>query len=643
MLNRTFKCVCKSCNKTFYSSSNTTLYCDDCLEHKTCHDCGGQTEDLYLKTDHHIHLCNKCSSKYSRVCINTCKICGKEFIATSNRRLYCDDCLKYPKCSECGQTIKGKYITINDNGKYFCSKTCANKYNAKIRRAPGNCIICGKYNNSRDALGQGLECGCSKKHSLEVYKNNQKPGKCSSCGKYSEVRDRLARCPKCTKQWYLKHNNTETMKLAAAKNGNDNLCSHPNFITKNNVKFYKDKEVDQLVTDILSGKEDINNYPGFDIRYDNHICYLGVDIQSGEFLPLRGNFHVINGVKFYKDKEINKLVDDLLSGKEDINNYPGFDIRYGDHVCYFGVDIQNDELLSLQGNFHTVNGTKFYKNKEINQLVDDLLSGKEDINDYYGFDIKLGRVTYNNIDVLTHEKILFESNFQVKDDVKYYKNEPVEKIISKLESGEYDTKDFPGWNKRFGYWCYHTEDILTSDKIILTGSNFQVKDNVEYILDHSTDQYVLKDKFFKQLNDRLKSQDVNSELKKFINLGFTLEPIITIDDSNWNRNQTDRYLSDQGYGWITYIKLFEGKPFIVGKTGTRKVSKSPIDFDFKVYNENDLNDLNYSGQGRRFIREYYPNIKFTDFDKILIKNFDSETEALKYEDYIAKTYHLFES
>lgn len=116
----------------------------------------------------------------------------------------------------------------------------------------------------------------------------------------------------------------------------------------------------------------------------------------------------------------------------------------------------------------------------------------------------------------------------------------------------------------------------------------------------------------------------------------------------WNRALTDKYLSEKGYGHIVYIKLFRGLPFIVSITTTQLVSNSYVDFDFKVYNPNDLDDVDYSGIGRRFIREVYggingTDIKFTDFDRILIRPVRTREEAILLERYVADIFGLFES
>ena len=102
-------------------------------------------------------------------------------------------------------------------------------------------------------------------------------------------------------------------------------------------------------------------------------------------------------------------------------------------------------------------------------------------------------------------------------------------------------------------------------------------------------------------------------------------------------------LEKKNYHYIVYVKLFHGKPWIVGKTGTKLVNQSGIDFDFKIYNPDNLYDPNYSGPGRTYVHRYYPDELYSDFDYVLCKNFDSEQEALIFEQFIAKKYNIFES
>ena len=145
------------------------------------------------------------------------------------------------------------------------------------------------------------------------------------------------------------------------------------------------------------------------------------------------------------------------------------------------------------------------------------------------------------------------------------------------------------------------------------------------------------------LNNILKDKMVQELIDKE---GFSIEPIIKTDENDnqkWNRELTDRYLVNHDYGWICYIKLYNFKPFIGGKTGTRAISDSPIDFDFRVFNEEDLNDSRYNGLGRTFVKLNEPGRMYTDNDYILVKKCNSEIESFEVERYLLNKYELFSS
>ena len=190
------------------------------------------------------------------------------------------------------------------------------------------------------------------------------------------------------------------------------------------------------------------------------------------------------------------------------------------------------------------------------------------------------------------------------------------------------------------FWC---KEMISSFSF---KPNFIIRNGVEFTLNHSTGQYEEKDSFFKKFYDKMNQnlKELNNELyQKFFDLGFKFYPVIKSGEESWNKSQTDKMLRGDNIGWMIYIKLFHGIPFIIGKTGTSLVHSSMIDFDFLVYNENDETDPAYEGQGRKFIKEFFPNEKYFDFDKILIKPVESEDEALQIEHELAIKYQLFES
>ena len=351
------------------------------------------------------------------------------------------------------------------------------------------------------------------------------------------------------------------------------------------------------------------NSNNFEFAYKNKYGYCEFIVKSqmtgggGEGGGRKPNFITLNKVKYFKGELLSKVIAKLNSGEYTLDKknpdgtayFSGWNKRYCEHC----------------------------KCEEWHCETECLVCG--DINK------------------------IENNNFIVKNNIKYFKNEPIEEVVRKLDSGEYTldklnengTKYFSGWDYRFGHWCYNGEDVLTGKMYKLNGNNFYTVDAVEFVFDFSIEQYVESSKFFKKHQERIENLDSNEFIDKFINEeGFKKEAIVVTGENSWNRSMTDKYLVDKNYGWICYIKMFQNKPFIVGKTGTTLVSKSYIDFNFIV---GDRENPNYAGPGREYIRRYYPDIEFTDFEYVLVRGFGTEQEALEFEDYIARKYQLFQS
>ena len=82
----------------------------------------------------------------------------------------------------------------------------------------------------------------------------------------------------------------------------------PNFITKNNVRYYKNKELTQLCKDLLSGKENISNYPGFNIRF-GEVYYNSENVLTGEINKFNNSsFYEKDNQLYYFDKEISDYI-----------------------------------------------------------------------------------------------------------------------------------------------------------------------------------------------------------------------------------------------------------------------------------------------------------------------------------------------
>lgn len=247
-------------------------------------------------------------------------------------------------------------------------------------------------------------------------------------------------------------------------------------------------------------------------------------------------------------------------------------------------------------------------------------------------------------------KLGFQPNFVTRNGIRFYKEKHLETLCNQLLNGEEKISDYPGFSIRFDKVCYHGVDVLTDEKLPLNGDNFTIRNNVEYAFDHSTGEYVPKKEFFDRFQKYVETVQVSKKIQQLLDEGFELEPVVKINDEMWNRLQTDKMLHEKGYGWFVYVKLFNGLPFIVGKTGTYgaryddgTTKQSMIDWDFRVYNPEDLKDPDYAGQGRRFLQERHSGVKYTDFDHVLCKKCENEQEAYKVEKEIGEKYHLFYS
>lgn len=114
----------------------------------------------------------------------------------------------------------------------------------------------------------------------------------------------------------------------------------------------------------------------------------------------------------------------------------------------------------------------------------------------------------------------FESNFIIKKDVLYYKDCPFTEIRDGLLSGELDIADYPGFAIKFDTVTYHNIDPLTNKKILLSGKNFELRNGVEYILDKSSGEYALWDKYKNDFQtDKINNNTIGKIEEEFNNLG----------------------------------------------------------------------------------------------------------------------------
>lgn len=250
--------------------------------------------------------------------------------------------------------------------------------------------------------------------------------------------------------------------------------------------------------------------------------------------------------------------------------------------------------------------------------------------------IKCGKIFHSTfimkIGPCCNPNVVGFSNFITKNNVKYYKNELVTEIIQKLNSGEYDVKDFSGFNKRFGEWYYNQENILTGEITKLNGSLFEIKDRVEYYYDKSVNDYIPWEKY----KQKFSLQNVDFELPENFEWYTTFRKQNSLDWSN-ARLAFERNLVENNINWFVYIKFYYNeynqiKPLVIGKSGSLNVNAVGSDVSFST----DIND----GTARKFLCE-----KGLDWCKtqIAIYKVNSEAEALRIEKEIVNKYNLFQS
>ena len=258
---------------------------------------------------------------------------------------------------------------------------------------------------------------------------------------------------------------------------------------------------------------------------------------------------------------------------------------------------------------------------------------------------KCNRVTRHNgkICCICHPEsdVLNRPNFITKNNVRYYKNIEINEFSEKILSGKLDINDYPGINIRYGRVCYETEDIITSQKLLKI-SKFEIKDNVLYFYDKEVNDYIpweeYKKKFIIQSN---KYTDINNILSLLP--GFKLYPTFRTQDSySWSggtKQAFEQSLIDDGISWFVYIKFYldkqgNSKPLVCGKSGSLLVNSNGSDLSFST----DIND----GPARRFLAENSGKYLW-DKTKVAILACSSEKEAYELERKYLEELNIFGS
>ena len=480
------------------------------------------------------------------------------------------------------KAIKDNNINENktEDIKILCSDCLrleSNKILAKKRSGPGKCTCCNEYSEKRDSVGLCLKCRSER--SKKDRENNTKAGICKSCGSFNNQRNNVGLGIECGC----------SQKMYSQRGMRNKWCEKCNAETLHN---------EETCT----------------------ICNPKAKAGDQKF-----NFIVKDNVRFYKGIEINEFIGKIKSGELNIEDYPGMNWR-GNRLCYYTEDILTGDIYNLCGSFYEINDVKYYRGIEINEFTSKILSGELNIEDYPGINIRCGRVCYYTEDILTSEKILMNNNFTELDGIKFYKNIEIHELIRQLDSGE--IKIPPGFNKRFGEWFYHTENILTGEILKLNNNLFEERNNVLYYYDKSEDvrDYITWEEY------KVKFPTFNIGFK--LPEGFKMYPTFLTQDSEHENvgGAFEQSLVDENISWFVYIKFDElNRPLVCGKSGSKLVnSKTDVLFSMKIEH----------GPSRRFLQDNSLNWCKT---QIAICPCETEQEAYDLEERILKDYNLFGS
>ena len=449
---RKFPVICKYCGREFTSGSPSGNNCNMCKIIFKCKSCNKSFElsKRYIDFNNLEELKNiKCTSCIKKETSNKrkqpgyCTKCGK-YSESRNHYGYCIECSEvfqkenykiFKQKTESGICVICHNFANSRDIIGRCKKCHIEWYNkhnnsekmkdirknhfkelAINNQKPGKCRKCGEFVEKRSSAGLCSFCISN------INKNNKLPGYCTKCGKYSEIRDTVGRCYNCRRENLKNWVNSEEFHNIQKENGiktvainkssgycikcgefttersSFGFCSQCqikygrgnfNFITKNNVRYYKGIEVETFAKKVLFGELDINNYPSINIRY-GRVCYGAEDIITSEkLIKNNSNFEEKDDILYFYDRsvcdyvpwndykkkfinisnnmELNNNFNDLLQG---FKFYPTF--RSQDSINWENGSKSAFEQSLVDADIHWFTYIKFYidyRTKNIKPLV----------------------------------------------------------------------------------------------------------------------------------------------------------------------------------------------------------------------------------------------------------------------------------
>lgn len=357
--NRVVTKKCKACQEQFHCFSSTTKYCNSCssaidfIAQNTCSIC--KYFDPYAEREydqnHRGYTCG-CVENFHKDFNKRKKIEHSQLGKCKNPNCETPNELTYDRnpingyCKNCSSKVTQSYMKSNLNGGLCKNTDCLTptRINDYLHPVNGYCKDC------RLAINQ------------KVMENRVKDGlcKCKTCKHKDRINEVLNRingyCSDCM-----------------AENLSENFKAIPNFVTKNNILFYKDMEWNDFSKKILSGELNANDYPGVEIRC-GVVTYRRENPLTGDRILFRSNLVKINDELFYYDQITHEqiswkeLSERILAGELDVNDYPGLEIRFG-KLTYNRIDPTTDEKLIITTDLRYYNDVLYYYDGSIKNYV----------------------------------------------------------------------------------------------------------------------------------------------------------------------------------------------------------------------------------------------------------------------------------
>lgn len=435
-----------------------------------------------------------------------CAICGRSYYSRKHGKYWkrtCGACDVFITCAneECRKenVITDHPVRALENVRKGKISACCLECNAQAKLQQNRKKVCDKCGGSKfNIMGLCMTC-----HNEEInvpidcpkhgYQEFSVGGTCIKCIAEND-RDRLVELARknCDdlNNGFWKTNEGKALRpiVAAMSNGGTRKqfcpkcqkdtdhkgyccckCGYnetPQITIIDGKRFYDGKSVEEINKAIKEGGMIVSDIRGLSSKF-GRLCINGYeDLLTGEIISIKDNKNFTvddNGGRLYRDEPVEIIVEELLSGKRNIEEYPIFNIRC-DRVCIGDIDLLTNEKIYLSELYQTYKDKRYYKGQSLEKLSKDIKSGEKSIEDYPEFNIRLGRLCEGARDVLTDEVILLNKTLQEKDGIYYYNNIDGRILSEQILLGEVDLDKYPNLYINGNSVCCGNIDIATGEK-----------------------------------------------------------------------------------------------------------------------------------------------------------------------------------